>query len=336
MARKQLYFWVWWDNLEGHSRDFIDFAAEHEADGVVIWGLQGWQGDGKRCREVAAYAHARDVKVIHGLGLNGYDVGKHIVGQNPALAATMPPSLAKTRKAERSRKAVFCASKSESLTLLKRCLLRAADTGIDGLNFETADVDYITCHCPQCETRFDSAGEAENTNKPVGWALEHLRFAADVLLDTHPRLWLSCELTLQRFGQSPYTDCQRVLELNRKIDPRITIVWAERTAPPDPIARRLRAERDNLGFYIRSGAMFGWEAKHILAPRELLPIARRLLALDPVCVMYRAYRPLGLWAVNMGAAARILREPEMTEAKLEDMVAKLQAMTTPHGPAEKN
>ena len=48
----------------------------------------------------------------------------------------------------------------------------------------------------------------------------------------------------------------------------------------------------------------------------LLPLARRLLGLDPVCVLYRSYRPLDRWAVNMAAAARILRQPGMGEADL--------------------
>jgi hypothetical protein len=341
IPRKQVYLWVWWGNLEGQWRDFIDFAADHRCDGVVIWGLQGWKAMGGvaashpplrgRCRDLVAYAHKRKVKVIHGLGLNGYEVGKYIVSQNPKLAATMPPALAKTEKGKSSRKVVFCPSKPQSLQLLKECLLRAAATGIDGFNFETADVDYITCHCPQCEKRFASANETASRNKPIGWPLEHLRFAADVLLESHPKLWLTCEFAMQRFGKKPYTDCQRLLELNRKIDPRMTVVWAEAAAPPDAICRKLRAERENVGFYVRSGGISGWQAKSILKPQALLPIARRLLALDPVCVMYRSYRPLERWAVNVGVAARILRNPETTEAELKEIVRELEAQTKPGG-----
>ena len=331
MPRKQVYLWVWWHNLEGKWQDYVDFAADHGADGVVIWGLQGWKGDGARAREVVAHAHKRGVKVVHGLGLNGYEVGKHIVSQNPTLAAVLPPHLANTKKGEWSRKAIFCPSKPESLKLLRECLVRAAETGIDGFNFETADVDYVTCHCPACERRFDSANETEHTNKPMGWPLEHLKLAADVLADAYPKLWLNCEFAMQRFGQKPYTGCERILELNRRIDPRITVVWAAATAPPDAVCRKLRAERDNIGFYVRSGGIAGWEAKHILAPSALLPIARRLMALDPVCVMYRSFRPLDRYAVNMGAAVRILRRPEMTEADVAAAVAELQKTTEPGG-----
>jgi len=40
-ARPELYFWIWWSNLEGHWQELIDFTAEQKMDGVVIWGLQG-------------------------------------------------------------------------------------------------------------------------------------------------------------------------------------------------------------------------------------------------------------------------------------------------------
>ena len=45
-----LYFWIWWPNLSGRWQELIDFAAEQKMDGVVIWGLKGWKGDGKQCR----------------------------------------------------------------------------------------------------------------------------------------------------------------------------------------------------------------------------------------------------------------------------------------------
>lgn len=329
MQRKQLYYWVWWRNLEDHWQDFIDFTAEQRLDGVVIWGLQGWKGDGQRCRELVHYAHERRVAVMHGLGLNGYEVGKFIVSESPELAAVIPEHLAGTKKGEWTREAVFCPSKPRSMELLRDCLLRAADTGIDGFNFETADVDYVTCHCPDCRRRFNNADETEHTNKPVDWPIEHLHFAADVLSDAYPKVWLTCEFAMQRFGQKPYTDCARLFEMNRRIDPRITIVWAEATAPPQPIAQKLREERSNIGFYVRSGGIHGWDAQHVLDPRDLLPIARRLLDLDPVCVMYRGYRPLDSWAVNLGAAAGILRAPQMTEGGVGALVARFEALTEP-------
>lgn len=323
------YFWVWWRNLEGDWRSFIDFTADRKMDGVVIWGLEGWKENNQRCRDVVAYAHDRGVQVVHGLGLNGYEVGKYIVSELPEVAAVIPPSLADTKKGKWSREAIFCPSKPASLNLLRDCLLRATETGIDGFNFETADVDYVTCHCQECETRFASADETESRNKPIEWPLEHLRYAAEVLQGTDGDLWLTCEFAMQRFGKPPYTACDRVLDLNRRIDPRITVVWSEATAPPAKIAERLRAERKNIGFYIRSGGIHGWEAKDILAPENLLPIARRLLALEPVCVMYRGYRPLERWAVNMAAAARILREPQMSVTDLDRTIAELTRLTEP-------
>ena len=330
-SRPELYFWIWWRNLEGRWQELIDFAAEQKMDGVVIWGLQGWKGDGKRCREVVAYAHARNVKVVHGLGLNGYEVGKYIVSEHAELAAKISPKLADTDKAKYTRTSVFCPSKPEALKLLKECLLRAASTGIDGFNFETADVDYLTCHCEECEKRFQSTDETEHHNKPIGWPLEHLKCAADVLTEAYPKLWLNCEFAMQRFGKRPFVNCQRVLELNRRIDPRITVVWSERTAPPDEIARRLRADRENIGWYIRSGGIAGWYAKRILSSQSLVPIAQRLNALRPVCMMYRCYRPLDRYAVNMGVAARILHNPAISPAEVDAAVAEFKKTIEPGG-----
>jgi hypothetical protein len=185
-------------------------------------------------------------------------------------------------------------------------------------------VDYLTCHCPDCEERFDSADETGYENKPIAWPLEHLKIAAEVLSGSHSHLWLNCEFAMQRFGKPPYTDCERIVELNRRIDPRITVVWAEEVAPPEEICALLRKERENIGFYIRSGAIHGWDEKERIAPSELLPVAKRLLALDPVCLFYRAYRPTPFWSVNMGAAAEILHDPEMTAEEVEKIVQRFR------------
>lgn len=323
--RQQLYYWLWAKNMEGYWQDFIDFAAAQKMDGVVIWGLKGFglHGEDRFCRELVKYAHARHVKVIHGLGLNGYEVGQYIVHEDPDLAATIPARFAGTQREKDTRGAVFCPSRPKSLALLKACLLRAADTAIDGFNFETGDVDFLTCHCPDCQRRFDSASETAYGNKPIKWPLAHLKFAAEVLTASHPKLWLNCEFSMPRFGKPPYTQCERLLRLNREIDPRITVVWAENAAPPIEIATRLRKERKNIGFYIRSGAMNGWkeDATHTLKPHKLLPIAQGLLKLDPVCVFYRAYRPTRFWSVNLGVAAAILRRPGMTSKELDRLVA---------------
>jgi len=329
-APPRLYFWLWWANLEGQWKEMIDFTAAQKMDGVVIWGLGGFRGQAERCREIVAYAHAKNVKVIYGFGLNGYDSGNAIVSQHPELAATMPENLANTAKGRESRANIFCPSKPESLALLKQYLLAAADTGVDGFNFETADVDYITCHCPECEKRFQSAGETVISNKPLDWALEHLQIAADTLLSKHPDLWLSCEFRMIAFNKPPYAECDRILELTRKIDQRMTVVWADSSSSPTAaMASRLLAERQNLGFYIRSGAMLGWKAKQLLPPEEFQSIARSLLPLKPACVFYRAYRPCDRFAVNMGVAAQLLHNPHMPATELKGVVGDLEEMIKP-------
>lgn len=307
-SRPGVYYWLWWKNLDGDWKTLIDFSAEQKVDGVVIWGLQGWKGDGARCREVVEYAHKRGVKVIHGLGLNGYEIGAHLLKEHPELAATIPQRLAETKKAAATRRCVFCPSHPKAKQLLRELLIKTAETGIDGFNFETADVDYLTCHCEKCEERFKSKAETEHQNKPIEWPLEHLEFAADVLSESHPDLWLTCEFAMQRFGRAPYVDCERILELNRRVDPRITVIWAEATAPPEEIAKRLRAERTNLGWYIRTGAIYGDKTKDLLQAETLKPIAKRLKALDPKCFFYRGYLPKGRYAENMATAAGVLLE----------------------------
>ncbi|MBM4082398.1 MAG: hypothetical protein FJ278_22020, partial [Planctomycetes bacterium] len=231
----QNFLWVWLPNLDGRWKDYVDFAADWKCTGVVIWGLEGWKrgtatstrGNETFCRELVAYAHARGVQVIHGFGLNGYDEGRHVCKTLPATNAVIPEKLKNTSKGKDSVGNIFCPSNPDALKLLRELLLRAADTGIDGFNFETADVDYITCHCATCEQRFQSASETEHENKPPRWSIEQANWAIELLAKERPKHWLSIEFAMQRFGRPPYLDSALITQINREIDGRATVVWAE-------------------------------------------------------------------------------------------------------------
>jgi hypothetical protein len=204
------FLWLWLQNLEGKWKDFVDFAADWKCTGIVLWGLDGWQArpasDGRGaafCRELVAYAHGRGVQVIHGFGLNGYDEGRHVCKELPAANAVIPERLKNTSKGKDSIGNIFCPSNPDALKLLRDMLLRTADTGIDGFNFETADVDYVTCHCAACERRFQSASETEHTHKPPRWSIEQTNRAVDLLQKERPKLCLSIEFAMQRFGKPP-------------------------------------------------------------------------------------------------------------------------------------
>jgi len=324
------FLWVWQKNLDGHWKDYVDFAADWKCTGVVIWGLDGWnEKSGEAfCRELVSYAHTRGVQVIHGFGLNGYDEGRHICKTLPAVNAVIPERLKDTHKGKDSVGNIFCPSSPDALRLLREMLLSAADTGIDGFNFETADVDYITCHCGECERRFQSASETEHENKPPRWSIEQVNWAIELLAKERPKLWLSIEFAMQRFGRPPYLDSALITQLNSEIDSRATVVWAEGTYPPQPICEKLASARRNIGFYIRSAEFMGRDGPHKIKTADIVETMRRLWLLEPQCLMYRSWRPFERWAVNMAIAAEAMRDPRQDFAEVE---RKAEAMTTPGG-----
>ena len=335
--RPKRFLWIWLPNLEGRWKEYVDFASTWKCDGVVIWGLDGWKdkpigptqpGCEAFCRELVQYAHARGVQVVHGFGLNGYNEGKNVCERVPAACAQIPDRLKDTEKGKGSKGQVFCPSNPEALKVLREMLLRAADTGIDGFNFETADVDYVTCHCAACEARFKNTAETESGNKPAAWCIEQANWAIGMLKTERPNLWLNIEFAMQLFGKAPYLECEPVLQINREIDERATLVWAESTYPPQDICEKLAAGRRNIGFYVRGGEG-GWPgAKHI-KPADIVGAMRRLSALHPKCLFYRCWMPLDRWAVNMAVAAEAMRDGSQPDAHFAEFQKKVEDMTAP-------
>lgn len=335
-ATPDRYLWIWLPNLEGRWKEFVDFAADWKCTGVVIWGLDGWRDEpaGKQrgskafCRELVRYAHDRGVKVVHGFGLNGYDEGQHVCQRVPEGRAMIPDRLKDTRLGKASLRHVFCPSNAKALDVLREMLLAAADTGLDGYNFETADVDYVTCHCEKCAERFQNADEEEYGRKPPRWCTEQANWAVELLKRERPRLWLSVEFAMQKFGRAPYDNCPGLFLINKEIDPRATVVWAEGTYPPQEICRRLQAERANVGFYIRGGEM-GWARAAEIKPADIVAACRRLATLQPECFMYRSWMPREGWAVNMAVAAEAMRDPEQPDAAFAKLAGEVEALRAP-------
>jgi len=321
--------WVWLPNLGADWREFIDFASEWKCTSVVIWGLDGWREDGKRCREIVAYAHERGVKVIHGFGLNGYHEGVHILKMHPELAAVIPERLKDTAKAKASVGNVFCPSKELSQHLVRDLLLKAADTGIDGFNFETADVDYVTCHCETCEKRFDSASETEGTNKPPTWSIDQVNAAVEFLQRERPSLWLTSEYAMQCQAKKPYTDSPALARMNKEIDPRSMIVWAEGLYPPQDICEQLARGRENVGFYIRGGETQGISDKPRVRWKDIVAATRRLQPISARCIMYRSWLPREVMAVNMAVAAEAMWNPNRSDAEFERIAGLVEADRRP-------
>ena len=328
--------WIWLSNLEGQWKAYVDFAADWKCTGVVIWGLDGWrdQPAGKHrgshafCREVVQYAHARGLKVIHGFGLNGYDEGEHICHRVPGAGVQLPERLRHSERGRASMRSVFCPSNAQALAVLHEMLLKAADTGLDGFNFETADVDYNTCHCAKCEARFQNHDEQEYANKPPRWCIEQANWAIDLLQRERPKVWLSVEFAVQLFGRPPYDNCPAIDQINTGIDQRATVVWAEGTYPPQALCQRLAAARKNIGFYIRGGEG-GWGHAARIKPADIVATCRRLWPLGPECLMYRSWLPLEGWARNMAVAAEAMRDPLQPDECFVQLQAKVAALTVP-------
>lgn len=116
------FLWVWLQNLDGQWKDYVDFAAEWKCTGIVIWGLDGWKqtadvkGRGSKafCRELVAYAHARNVQAIHGFGLNADDEGRHICKTQLATDTVIPERLKDTAKGRDSKGYIFCLSNPDA------------------------------------------------------------------------------------------------------------------------------------------------------------------------------------------------------------------------------
>jgi hypothetical protein len=237
--------------------------------------------------------------------------------------------LKNTAKGRDSAGSIFCPSNADALKRLKEMLLRAADTGIDGFNFETADVDYVTCHCPKCEARFQSADETEDGQKPPRWSIEPVNWAVEMLQADRPKLWLSIEFAMQRFARAPYLESEVLTQLNKEIDPRATLVWCEATYPPKPICEKLAAGRENVGFYIRSAEFMGWEGAKKIKPADIIGTMRRLWPLHPKCFMYRSWWPRERWVVNLAVAAEAMRDPMQPDAHFAAIAKEMERLSGP-------
>lgn len=316
------YYWTWMKNLEDKWREFIDFAAAWPCNGVVLWGLDAWKDAGFG-RTLCDYAHERNISVIHGFGLNGYSEGKHICAAIPEARAVIPEKFHDSKEGKRSLAAIYCPSKTAANSMLREMLLAAADAGVDGFNFETGDVDYVTCHCPACLECFNSRNEGENTQKPVSWPIAHINNAVETMIRARPDLWLSAEFAMQKFAPAPYTDSEKLSRLASEIDARCTVVWSEGMAPPQEISSRLAALRRRSGFYIRSGAIHGLEGARRYRWEDELSAIRRLAALKPECMMYRAGAPEDYLAAKMAIAASAMRDPSPGDDRFAQILDKL-------------
>ncbi|MEW6354745.1 MAG: hypothetical protein AB1696_00325 [Planctomycetota bacterium] len=329
-AAPRRYLWLWLQNLKGDWKPFIDFASEWKCNGVVIWGLDAWKDD-KLCREICVYAHERGVDVLHGFGVNGYHEGKHICETIPEAKAVIPEKFHNTENGKWSLDALYCPSNEKAQAAIKEMLLKAADAGIDGFNFETADVDYILCHCPKCEARFKHQSEELHANKPIEWPIEHTNMAVEFLSAERPNLWLCAEYAIQKFDPAPYVGSAKLERLAKEINKRCTVIWCESMAPPQPIAEALIQMRPESGFYIRSGAILGIEGSEKYKWEDELAAMRRLIPLEPKCVMYRSGIPGGYLAAKMAVAAEAMWNPKRADDYFQGVFDRVTGMTKPGG-----
>lgn len=329
-ATPRRYLWVWLHNLQGDWSRFVDFASEWKCNGVVIWGLDAWDDD-KLCRTICEYAHIRGVDVIHGFGLNGYREGKRVCETLPDAKAVIPEKFRDTENGRWSLKAIYCPSNDDAKAKIREMLLKAANAGVDGFNFESADVDYITCHCSKCEARFQNQDEDLQENKPILWPIEHTNEAVELLSKERPGLWLSAEYAVQKFAKAPYVGSANLERLAKEIDTRCAVIWCESQAPPQEIADSLIRLRPESGFYLRSGAIYGLEGAAKYKWEDELASMRRLVPLKPRCIMYRSGLPQGYLAAKMAVAAEAMWDPTRPDAFFKQVFDKAMAETNPGG-----
>jgi hypothetical protein len=327
--------WLWYQNLmrtDAKSADwksFIGFAHEWSITTVIIWFPHvylermdaNWRWPprkgafGHLGKEIVACAHQKSLKAVFGFALNGYDTGQMILAADPALAATVPPHLQDTEKGRVARETVFCPSKGSSREMLEELLLIVVDeVGVDGLNFECGEVDYVTCHCPVCLERFQSSGEGETEGKSSLWVLEQLNPAVAFLQRERPGLLLST--------QHIYEQVTDPHQLNREIAPQCTVLWCGYGTFPDlEVCRQFSAERDNVGYLMRLHGLVDVSFDHL---RALAQVTENLAALKPKLLYGRAWIPRGWNAAKCAVFAETARKPFATAADLEALIRRVQ------------
>ncbi|RKY64521.1 MAG: hypothetical protein DRQ02_11350 [Candidatus Latescibacterota bacterium] len=332
-------FWIWFQNLGGTCpvasfppygawREFIQFAAQWQIDSVIIWfpfsymegRAEDWKWPPRRGmfgpfgKEIVQYAHDQGVQFICGFPLNGYDVGAFILKEHPELQAKIPPELANTPKGKDSVGKVFCPSNETSQQMVQELLnILVEETGVDGFNFESGAVDYVTCHCPRCEKRFQSRGETEHENKPILWDIEQINAAIDFLESKGKGLQFSMDAI---YGQvaDPET-------LAKEIDRRCTILWGDWENFPDVgMMKELVNIRKNTGAMLRL---------HLLrepgqqALTQIVESCRKLGSLGLREIAGRAWIPRGWNAVKDALFAEATKNPWRSDSEFQTLIEKL-------------
>jgi hypothetical protein len=320
--------WVWFQNLGGSWREFIDFAVQWQIDSVVIWfpfsymegKAEDWKWPPRKGifgpfgKEIVQYAHSQSVQLICGFALNGYDVGAFILKEHPELQAKIPSELADTAKGKASIGRIFCLSNELSQKMVHELLsILEEETGVDGFNFESGAVDYMTCHCPRCEERFQSRGETEHENKPILWEIEQINSAVDFLKNKRKDLWLSMDAI---YGQVADPEV-----LAREIDEQCTIIWGDWGNFPDiAMGKKLVSVRENTGFILRL---------HLLrepsrqALTDIIENCRELVSLGPREMVGRAWVPKDWNAVKDALFAQVTKAPRRSDTELQAIIEEL-------------
>ena len=178
MPYRILWTWDSWlcdpDSAEsyvGEYRKLIDFMAEREYNGLIIWGfLDDRHGGIPAAKEVASYGARKGVRVMPGIGAGGYD-GFYITPASPYNLRTFlkghPELRAIPRRGSSPSGEFLCLYQDGAIDWLREASAWLAENfEIGGVNIETNESDGID-NCPH-------AAEA------TGAEPNRLRYAASV------------------------------------------------------------------------------------------------------------------------------------------------------------
>ncbi|BCJ68921.1 hypothetical protein [Polymorphospora rubra] len=177
-------------------RRLVDFCSRERIGGIVVYGLlRDAHGGVDAARELCAYANARGVRIIAGIGVNAYGGiyfdGRHRFNlathlrQRPELSAVLPPKVGfdidefgDLHFPASEYMMAACPSHPDNLAWHRDAIDWLLDTvGVGGINFETGD--YGSCACGRCAAR--TGGER------TSWSYEAMRAVYPTLLDTARR-----------------------------------------------------------------------------------------------------------------------------------------------------
>lgn len=179
---------------EAYLQDYkalIDYMQQHTSfNAVIIWGfLRDEHGGVAAAQELCAYAQARGIRILPGVGTSGYE-GYYYSGNHLYNISTWLRQHPELRAIDAHGKPhnALCPTHPENIKWLQEgCRWLLQNFGVGGINFEIGD--FFVCHCERCrQARAAIADESPDYYKDMALSIAAV---ADTALSLSPQGWHS-------------------------------------------------------------------------------------------------------------------------------------------------